>query len=120
MPKEDIFGYHDELDSRHERWCKQEEVYGFCDKETWDLDVAFAQCIYERLMMYKEVANEAIDLTFHKFEYNGKKYTQLELINILIEDCKMVIIGSDIDIEYMKIMEEVYDILKLCHHTLWW
>ena len=119
IPKEEIFGYHDESDERHAYWCEQEKIYGFCDMETWDLDVAFAQLIYERLMMYKEIGGKVIDLTFYKFEYNGKQYTELELIDIMIEDCKLAM-KYGIKIEHSDIMEEVYEILKLCHKTLWW
>lgn len=119
MPKEEILGYHDASDKLHECWCKQEEEYGFNDIETWDLDVAFAQLIYERLMMYKEIGGKVVDLTFYKFEYNEKQYTELELIDIMIEDCKLAM-KSRIKIEHSDIMEEVYEILKLCHKTLWW
>ncbi len=120
IPKEKIFGYHDETDERHERWCEQEKIYGFCDIETWDLDSTFAQLIYERLMMYKEIGGEIVDLNYHKCEYLGEEYTELEMIDKMIGKCKDAMNFSSISTDHVEIMDEVYDMLKVCHRYLWW
>lgn len=120
IPKEKIFGYHNSDDHRHKRWCKQEKKYGFCDIETWDLDAAFAQIIYERLMMYKEIGGEVVDLTYHTHTYLGEEKTTLELIDMMIEKCKVAIKESSVSIDHVDIMDEVYTILKICHKSLWW
>ena len=41
-------------DSRQERWCKEREIYGFDEKETWSMDFTFKLWLYERLSMYNE------------------------------------------------------------------
>lgn len=120
LPKEEIFGYHDVSDKRHKRWCEQEEKYGFCDIETWDLDAAFAQLIYERLMMFKEIGGKVVDLTFNKHNYLGEEKTEEELIDIMIEKCKEAMLEMNHNTDHVEIMDEVYEILKICHKGLWW
>ena len=119
IPKEEIFGYHDQLDNRHERWCEQEKVYGFCDMETWDLDTTFAQLLYERLMMYKEIAGEVVDLSYHKIDVLNTTLTLSECIDLMIEKCKMTIKESD-PFKYKKHMDTVWTIMKEVHGLLWW
>ena len=96
IPKEEIFGYHDETDERHERWCEQEEVYGFNDIETWDLDSTFAQLLYERLMMYKEIGGMVVDLSYHTIDIFDTTLTLSECIDLMIEKCKMAIKEDDL------------------------
>ena len=119
MPKEEIFGYHSEMEGRHTRWLKQEEIYGFNDIETWCLDVAFAQLIYERLMMYKEVGGSIVDLNYHTFKMDDKEYTELELIDMMLEHCKYVIQNDDLE-EQLNHMDEVWKIMGVIHSALWW
>ena len=119
MPKEKILGYHDEMEGRHTRWLKQEEIYGFNDIETWCLDVAFAQLIYERLMMYKEVGGSIVDLNYHTFKMDDKEYTELELIDMMLEHCKYVIQNDDLN-EQLNHMDEVWKIMGVMHSALWW
>ena len=119
IPKEEIFGYHDETDERHERWCEQEEIYGFNDIETWDLDSAFAQLIYERLMMYKEIGGLVVDLSYHTIDIFDTTLTLIECIDLMIEKCKMAIKEVD-SFEYTKHMDTVWKIMKEVHGLLWW
>lgn len=119
IPKEEIFGYHDQLDARHEHWCEQEKTYGFCDIETWDLDTTFAQLFYERLMMYKEIAGEVLDLSYHKIDVLNTTLTLSECIDLMIEKCKMAIKESDPS-KYIKHMDTVWTIMKEVHGLLWW
>ena len=119
IPKEEIFGYHDELDNRHAHWCEQEKIYGFCDIETWDLDTTFAQLFYERLMMYKEIAGEVLDLSYHKIDVLNTTLTLSECIDLMIEKCKMAIKEDDPP-NYIKHMDTVWTIMKEVHGLLWW
>ena len=125
IPKEEIFGYHDASDERHKRWCEQEEVYGFNDIETWDFDATFAQLIYERLMMYKEVADSIVDLsskTVDIWDTNLNKYitrTLDQCVDLMIEKCKLAI-KTDTLPEYNEYMDEVWAIIKQTHWDLWW
>ena len=121
VPKEKIFGYHDETDERHERWCEQEKTYGFCDIETWDLDSTFAQLLYERLMMYKEIGGKVVDLSYHKIDIFDTTLTLSECIDLMIEKCKMAIKEASVDSEECaKHMDTVWKIMKEVHGLLWW
>lgn len=119
ISKEEIFGYHDETDERHERWCEQEKIYGFCDIETWDLDSTFAQLLYERLMMYKEIGGMVVDLSYHTIDIFDTKLTLSECIDLMIEKCKLAIKEVD-SFEYVKHMDTVWKIMKEVHGLLWW
>ena len=119
IPKEKIFGYHDETDERHERWLRQEEEYGFNDIETWDLDCALAQILYERLMMYKEIGGEVVDLSYRTIDIFDTTLKLSECIDLMIEKCKMAIKEVD-PFEYTKHMDTVWKIMKEVHGLLWW
>lgn len=70
---------------RDETFEKEREIYGFDNRETWSLDTVFYMWLYERLKMFVEIGGQVVDLNFHKFDFKGKEYTQLELINMMIE-----------------------------------
>lgn len=70
---------------RDETFEKEREIYGFDNRETWSLDTVFYMWLYERLKMFVEIGGQVVDLNFHKFNFKGKEYTQLELINMMIE-----------------------------------
>ena len=119
IPKEEIFGYHNEKECRHTRWLKQEEIYGFNEIETWCLDATFAQLIYERLMMYKEIGGSIVDLNWRTFKMDDKEYTELELIDMMLEHCKHVIQDDELGGQ-LNHMNEVWKIMGVVHSALWW
>lgn len=119
IPRKEIFGYYDHSDERWGYWDKQIEEYGFCDIETWDLDSAFAQIIYERLMMYLECADRVVDLSFHTLEVLGAKLTLKDAIEFTIWECKKAIKATDPDV-YTKAMDIVWQMMSKMHGYLWW
>ncbi len=74
-----------ENSDRDERFEEQQKIYSFDDRETWALDNVFYMWLYERLKMFVEIGGQIVDLNFHKFNYKEKEYTQLELINMMLE-----------------------------------
>lgn len=70
---------------RDELFEKEREIYGFDSRETWSLDYVFYMWLYERLKMFVEIGGQVVNLNYHKFDFKGKEYTQLELINMMIE-----------------------------------
>lgn len=66
-------------------WQQERKIYGFDERETWNLDYSFYLWLYERLKMYIKVASAFVDLNYHQFEYDGEKYTQLQMINLMLE-----------------------------------
>lgn len=64
------------------RWEEQQETCGGHDvRELFNFDITFIEYLYTMLKMYIEHAGKDIDLNYHTFEYQNKKYTQLEAIN---------------------------------------
>lgn len=115
----EIFGYYDDTDDRHERWDNQIKEYGFCDIETWDLDKAFAQIIYERLMMYLECASDVVDLSQPTIEVLNAELTLKDAIEFTIWECKKAIKATNPDV-YTKAMDIVWQMMSKMHRYLWW
>lgn len=94
-------------------------------EECWNLDYYLIKWLNEHLKVYLKDANDFVDLTVHRFEYQGKEYTQLELLNKLITVTDELLSDYDDSLvnHYEKVekqVDEMYDILKLLHWSLWW
>lgn len=108
---------------RDELFEKEREVYGFDSRETWSLDTVFYMWLYERLKMYKEYAGEIVDLNYHKFDFKGKEYTQLELINMMIERLESYFKKEDLFVsseEEYEPIKEIGEIWALVLPAMWW
>ncbi len=86
----------DNTDDRYEQWMEYRKLYGFDPRETWNLNDYFIGWLYEHLMAYKDLA-KVIDLNFHKFEFEGETYTQAQMIDMCIEQCKKCLTNEIID-----------------------
>lgn len=109
-----------ERDETFEREC---EIYGFDSRETWSLDYVFYMWLYERLKMFVEYAGEIVNLNFHKFIYKEKEYTQLELINMMIERLEFYFKkGDSFDLseEEYEFIKEIGEIWALVLPAMWW
>ena len=90
-------------------------------EECWNLDLALVKWLNEHLKFFKEEVNGIINLEYHTYIYNGKEYTQLQIIDRLIELTKeLQDINFSIPIDKGKMKDEMYDLLKLVHFDLWW
>lgn len=94
-------------------------------EECWSLDYHLVKWLNEHLKVYLKDANDFVDLTFYKFEYHCKEYTQLELLEELINVTDKLLdyyddISVNIPQEVQRLKSEMYDILKILHFTLWW
>ena len=68
------------------QWQEQQENCGGHDvRELFNFDFTFIEYLYTMLKMYVEYAGKDIDLNYHTFEYQNKKYTQLEAINYICD-----------------------------------
>ena len=92
-------------------------------EETYSLDYSFVKWLNTHLKVYLEYALKYIDLEFHKFNYKGKEYTQLQMINKLIEitdylvDEDTYFNWEEKTFEYIK---EMLDIYALIFNSLSW
>lgn len=109
-------------DKRLNKWEMEREVYGFDDRETWDLQSSFYLWLYERLMKYVESASPIVNLEYHKFEYKGKEYTQIEMIDMMLERLKFFFSSSyvDFDPESEKKVQEIGEIWAIVLPAMWW
>ena len=108
---------------RDEVFEKEREIYGFDSRETWSLDHVFYMWLYERLKMYIEYAGEIVDLNYHKFDFKEKEYTQLELINMMIERLESYFKKEDLFVsseEEYESVKEIGEIWALVLPAMWW
>lgn len=94
-------------------------------KETWSLDTVITDYLLTHLVAYKKYAGEVVDLTYHKFNYQGKEYTQLELIDMMIDLCRKMQVTKWTDEwktfeEYQKCYPQLFEILTLVFPAMWW
>ena len=89
-------------------------------EECWNLNYELIKWLNEHLKVYLEDADKNVDLEFHKYKYKRKTYTQKELIERLITITDTLISGFVWTFENVKLVNEMYDILKLIHFSLWW
>lgn len=117
--RHDLWGSND---NRQSIWQKQRREYGFDERETWSLDSAFYLWLYERLKMYLEYASRVVDLDFHEFIFKGEKYTQKQLIDMMIERLENYF-DNKYDTESEEessCLDEVAEIWALVLPAMWW
>ena len=109
-------------DARIERWKKEREVYGFDNRETWDLQTTFYLWLYERLMSYVDFASSVVNLSYHTFEYHGQKYTQIELINMMLEKLRFFFSPEfeDFNEEHIENARDIAYIWAIVLPSMWW
>lgn len=104
-------------DKNKSKWKKQIKKYGFDERETWNMDLIFIEWLYSHLCMYLEKSK--IDMTHHKFEFNGKTYTQEQAINKIISDLGNFLKTDFIARSYNSIEDSLLLFVKILP-TLWW
>lgn len=85
----DDIGYVDELAKlEHDpaykgRFAEQQKVYGFDDRDTWNLFTTMTALLYERLKMYGMVT--IVDMDFPATEHRGKMLTMQEALDLMVD-----------------------------------
>lgn len=105
---------------RNIKYWFQRRTRGWSDDETWNLNYEFIKWVNSRFKKYKELASKIVDLENHKFTYKRKKYTQLELIDKVIELSDEYIDSDFLEDKLDQIKNEIFDIFKLVFWTMWW
>lgn len=108
---------------RNIKYWFQRRTRGWSDDETWNLDYEFIKWINSRFKKYKEKTIGIVDLEYHTFTYKRKKYTQLELIDKVIELSDTLLANYWVyedDFDRYRIANEICDIFKLIFWTMWW
>lgn len=112
-------------DERRKNWHEQRQIYGFDSRETWCLFNTVDLFLYERLMYFKEVGGQTIDLKWHKLTYKDKEYTLLELIDMMLEGLRLDITIDDYndskwESPIKEKIEDVWNIYPIIRRLLWW
>lgn len=72
-------------DKRSVGWEDERKRYGFDSREVWNLDRTFVEWLYSHCRMYKDRAQNVVNLNFWNFMFNDKQYTQGSAIDHIIE-----------------------------------
>ena len=108
-------------DERNKEWEKEREEYGFDNRETWCLDRILAEWMYSRFMMYKEVT--IVNLDYHKYNIDGKEWTQRECIDKIIENTKFYLCNETYAPDSTEVYEKLSEAIKIMSKVIfdmWW
>lgn len=104
----------------------QRRIRGWSDDETWNLNYEFILWLNSRFKKYREQAIKIVNLEYYKFEYKDKTYTQLQVIDRIIELTDYIINGDYYemmwsDVEHLEAMkDEIFDLFKMSFGAMWW
>lgn len=85
------------------------DEYGVNPREVLNLDTAFFEWLYERVLAYEKWSIADIDEQRDLFIYHGTSYTQRELMHMLIDKLKAVLNdGVDYNEELVKDICEIW------------
>ena len=120
LDKMNINPYFDgyKTDERQPVWQGQQQIYGFDETDTWNLNSTMLFLLYERVCMYRDKSN--IDTDFYKKTYKNKTLTQKDIIDTIIEKCEFIFMVDKInnnysdDIDFFKtIIKDKYNIKNI-------
>lgn len=92
----------DELSKSDQQFLDE---YGVNPREVFNLDTAFFEWLYERVMAYENIAENFVKLDTVRdgFRYQDHTYSQRDLMHILIDKLKAVLDdGVDYDANLVK------------------
>ena len=119
-------------DKRADKWKKERKKCGGWDeRSSWGLSTFMVEQIYTWLKIYMDHADRFVDLSFHKFDIDGKQLTQRECILQVISDIEFWFSNNDADEKEFAIykelvaqaqtkIEEAFKILGIIMPALWW
>lgn len=91
-------------------------------RDTWNIDQTIVLWLYERLRFFQEEASQIVDFNFHKFEIDGEELTEMQCIERMVEDCKILILSDDFE-EYDKMVaakDDLFKVWSIVHFAMWW
>ena len=109
---------------RHLKCRLTKAIYGVDPRETYNLDETWRMWMYEHLKMYLKKADPVIDLTEKCFEWNGEKYSQRELIQMMIDRLEYALnpkLGyNDYDSKDWSYVHQAEEIWAVLCPAMWW
>lgn len=96
----------------------------FDERDTYNFDFTLAAWLYERLRYFQDEVSKTIDFEFYKFDIDGEELTQMECIDRMVADCKVIMLGDSLlksDYENMNIAKnDLFKILSKVYWAMWW
>lgn len=89
-------------------------------KDCWALDDAFLCWLEPRIVQYKKDASKFIDLSYHKCMLEDKEYTQLELIDRIINDFAKLRTTDSWENAYWEIIDDIVETWRVVMPLMWW
>jgi len=113
--------------NRHDWLRKFKYLHKIKPQEVYDFDIVLACYLLERMKQYRQDATKVVDLNYSKFTYNDKEYSQLELIDMIIEKLEFYFTKIDYSInsfeqdqEHNKAAQEAIRMIAEIFPALWW
>lgn len=105
-------------DERQPVWQGQQQIYGFDETDTWNLNSTMLFLLYERVCMYRDKSD--VDTDFYKKTYKNKTLTQKDIIDTIIVKCEFIFMvdkinnnySDDIDF-FKKFIKDKYNIKNI-------
>lgn len=112
----------------------EEDYAEFDERDTFNMDWTLAAWLYERLRYFQEVVSEDIVMDEPLYMYgekvliDGQETTQLQCINRMVEDCKIILLTDECEFDdwkdYMNIIDpaknDLFMVLSKVYWAMWW
>lgn len=119
IPDESVYDDYGIKDKRKcDRYRQQRNKYGFDERETWNMDSAFCQWLYERVMYFKKFAT--VDMDAEEIEYKGYTMTLTALTDLLLSLLRTYICRSPADEDNEETFSDICSIWKVIGTAMWW
>lgn len=106
-------------DVRNQRFEAEKREYGFASYDTWNIDISFFEFIYIIFKMYDE--KNIIDTHSVCLNINDKEWDLQEIIDYIINSCEEYLISRKENfLEYKKMPDDFFEILKKALPYMWW
>lgn len=106
-------------DVRNQRFEAEKREYGFASYDTWNIDISFFEFIYIIFKMYDE--KNIIDTHSVRLNINDKEWNLQEIIDYIINSCEEYLISRKENfLEYKKMPDDFFEILKKVLPYMWW
>lgn len=100
----------------------EEDYHDFDERDTFSMDYTLIAWIYECLRFFKE--ETPIDLTYHIFNIDDEELTQIQCIDGMIEDCKIVLLNNGtFGSQFAKVdaaKDDLFKVLSKVYWAMWW
>lgn len=88
-------------------------------RETVNLDWTLTSWLYEHLRCFKDCART--DLTWRKFDIDGQELNQIQCIDRMIEDCKIMLVTKASEVEKINAAKhDLFMVLEKVYWAMWW